>query len=349
MTISRSVTAAFLLALGAAGLVSQASAAKTPALERPAMASAKASRSLLQALAQAGSRIVAVGEYGHILYSDDQGQSWLQARVPVSVMLTSVHFVNAQEGWAVGHGGVILYSSDAGASWQLQRKDARNALDCDDGGNAAPGSADNCNKSAAPLLGVWFSDNQNGFAVGAYGYFLVTHDGGSSWQDASAALNNPEGWHLNAIQGLPGSNTLFIVGEHGMLFRSQDRGASWQTLPAPFEGSFFGVSALAPDMVLIYGLQGRLFASVDQGGSWRQVQSGVSSGLNAAARLSDGHVVVAGNAGVVLSAADARLNFITETRSDRQSINAVWPLANGGFLTAGEGGVKVLPAAAAGK
>ncbi|HEX6590660.1 MAG TPA: YCF48-related protein [Moraxellaceae bacterium] len=333
MNISRSVVAGLALALGLAGVSPVSVAAPQSAVDRPAIMSAKASRSLLLDLAQAGSRLVVVGDRGHILFSDDQGKSWVQAKVPVSVMLTSVYFANAQEGWAVGHNGVILYSSDAGASWQLQHAD-KDA---------------NSEKAGAPLLGVWFADNQNGFAVGAYGYFLATHDGGSTWSDNSSAISNTDGWHLNAIRGQQGGNTVFIVGEHGTLFRSQDKGASWQTLHAPFDGSFFGISPIAPDMVLLYGLQGRLFASSDQGGSWRQLQTGVTSGLNAATRLGNGHVVVAGNAGVVLSASDNGLNFITETRSDRQSITALWPLQDGGFLTAGDGGVKVLPAAAAGK
>lgn len=294
-------------------------------LERPAMVSAKASRSLMLGLAQAGKRLVAVGERGLAVYSDDNGKSWQQARVPVSVMLTAVSFPTAKEGWAVGHQGVILHSTDGGASWQLQRADH--------------GDSD---KAGAPLLDVWFADAQTGFAVGAYGYFLVTHDGGKTWIDNAAALDNPDGWHLNAIAAAPGGDTVFIVGERGRLFRSTDHGSSWSTLASPFDGSFFGVAPLAPDLVLVYGLQGRLFASHDNGNHWEQVQTGVSSGLNTALKLADGRVVVAGNAGVVLVAGDGRLNFVPETRPDRQSITALLPLAPNRLLAAGEGGVKSL-------
>lgn len=328
MKTSRFLFAGLVLAAGLASVSALAAAAQSAA-DRPALVSAKASHSLLIDLAKAGARLVAVGDRGHILFSDDQGNSWTQARVPVSVMLTSVYFANAQEGWAVGHQGVILYSSDAGAHWRLQRVD----------------KGSNSEKAGAPLLGVWFADNRNGYAVGAYGYFLVTHDGGTTWSDNAAALSNADGWHLNAIRGMSGTSTVFIVGEHGVLFRSLDKGMTWSSLASPFDGSFFGVAPIAPDMVLIFGLQGRLFASSDQGGQWRQVQTGVTSGLNAAARLDDGRVIVAGNAGVVLWARDHSLNLITETRSDRQSITAILPLPGNGFLTAGDGGVKSLPAA----
>lgn len=328
MKTSCSLVAVLALAVSLAGPVAVAATPKS-SVDRPATVSAKASRSLLLDLAQAGKRLVAVGDRGHILLSDDQGKSWIQAKVPVSVMLTSVHFPNAQEGWAVGHNGVILYSSDAGANWQLQRADKGSGSE----------------KAGAPLLGVWFADNQNGYAVGAYGYFLATHDGGTTWQDNSSALNNADGWHLNAIRGMSGGSSVFIVGEHGVVFRSLDKGVTWSALASPFDGSFFGVAPIAPDLVLIFGLQGRLFASVDQGGQWRQVQTGVTSGINAATRLEDGRIIVVGNAGVVLGAKDSSLNLIPETRSDRQSITAVLPLSGSGVLTAGDGGVKSLSAA----
>jgi photosystem II stability/assembly factor-like uncharacterized protein len=317
----------------------------TPAVaapERPAMASAKASRSLLLDVVQAGPRLVAVGEHGHIVYSDDSGQSWQQAKVPVSVLLTSVHFPSAQEGWAVGHHGVILHSADGGASWTLQR--AQDEADLKD--EAGASSAANFNKAGAPLLGVWFADTRRGYAVGAYGYFLATQDGGASWRDNSAAIANPDGLHLNAIRGLPGTGTVFIAGERGTLFRSQDGGLRWNALASPFDGSFFGIAPLAPDLVLITGLQGRVFASNNQGASWRPLQSGVTSGLNAATRLGDGTVVVAGNAGVLLRAQAPQLELVPMQGGERRSINALLALPGGGLLAVGEGGARLLPAGA---
>lgn len=292
-------------------------------LDRPAVASAKAAHTLLLDVALAGTRLVAVGDRGHIVYSDNQGGSWTQASVPVSVMLTAVHFATPQLGWAVGHHGVILHTTDGGLHWTLQRAD-REA---------------NSEKAGAPLLGVWFADENTGYAVGAYGYFLVTHDGGATWTDNSSAITNPDAWHLNAIRG-GASGPVFIVGEHGKLFRSLDRGATWSPLASPFDGSYFGVAPIAGDLVLIYGLQGRLFASADQGASWQQVQTGVTSGINAAIRLENGKVVVAGNAGVLLVAADKHLDFVSDQRADRQSITAVLPVGGEGLVTVGEGGAK---------
>ena len=81
----------------------------------------RAAQSLLLDIAQAGPRLVAVGERGHILYSDDDGQSWRQARVPTTQMLTSVCFINPGHGWAAGHDGIILVTDDGGETWRVQR------------------------------------------------------------------------------------------------------------------------------------------------------------------------------------------------------------------------------------
>ena len=89
-------------------------------LEIPAQPGAYALNGLMLDVGFASERLVAVGEYGGILYSDDQGVSWSQAQVPVQVTLTAVHFPSALKGWAVGHDAVILHSEDGGETWHKQ-------------------------------------------------------------------------------------------------------------------------------------------------------------------------------------------------------------------------------------
>ena len=89
-------------------------------LKTPAMQVSAAQNGVLIDLARAGTRLVAVGERGLVVFSDDNGQSWHQASVPVSVSLTAVQFVDAQQGWAVGHAGVVLATRDGGEHWTLQ-------------------------------------------------------------------------------------------------------------------------------------------------------------------------------------------------------------------------------------
>src|SRR5215208_6902757 len=145
-------TRRFLLALAsgaalAAMAATGASQGWQDVLDTPALGSPLAARGLLNGLVLAGNRLVAVGQRGHIVYSDDSGKTWAQATVPVSSDLVAVHFPTPQAGWAVGHDGVILHSADAGKSWTKQR-------------DGRPRDTE------TPLLDVWFQDSRIGYAVG---------------------------------------------------------------------------------------------------------------------------------------------------------------------------------------
>ncbi|MDB6083610.1 MAG: glycosyl hydrolase, partial [Gammaproteobacteria bacterium] len=91
---------------------------------QPAEHVAAANQEMMLSAALAGKRIVAVGNRGVVLLSDDDGKTYRQARtVPVSTSLTGVWFADAQVGWAVGHWGAILKTSDGGETWNIQRSD----------------------------------------------------------------------------------------------------------------------------------------------------------------------------------------------------------------------------------
>jgi len=310
------------LLLGAAPLV-QAAAADAASFSVP---SARAVSSLLLDVAHAGKRLVTVGERGHVLYSDDDGANWTQAKVPTRQMLTAVYFVDDQHGWAVGHDALILASSDGGATWSKQFEDL---------------------EREAPLLDVWFKDAQHGFAIGAYGALLATRDGGSTWDDVSDRLDNQDTYHLNAIADVPGAG-LFIVGEMGSLFRSTDGGATWETLEGPYQGSLFGVIASGePSGLLVFGLRGHLFHSTDAGETWQQVALSTASGadlefgLASAATLGDGSIVVVGHGGSVLRSTDHGNSFSVFNRPDRVSLAGVTAGADGKLVLVGQGGVRL--------
>lgn len=319
----------------------------------PAIASAKAQKALLIDVAAAGTRLVAVGERGHIVLSDDKGETWRQAAVPVRSLLTAVYFVDDRNGWAVGHESTVLATVDAGATWTLQNyKEFEPAGEPSEAELAAEDAAldeeyveeDNArvvgSREGVPLLDVWFADSARGIAVGAYGLMLRTVDGGKSWRDVSETVANREGWHFNAIAGAPGpSSVVIIAGEKGTLYRSVDSGATFAPASSPYGGSFFGATSTRNGSFYVYGLQGSLFRSGDGGGNWTRIETGISSGLNDGCELADGRVLIAGNAGVLLSVGGADSVFAVERRSDRQSVLSCAP-AGKGVAIVGEGGAK---------
>ena len=311
--------------LGCAALSAPALAAAAPASDAVyAIESAKAVKSLMLDVVHAGKRLVAVGDRGHILYSDDQGATWVQAKVPTRALLTSVFFVDDKHGWAVGHDAQILASEDGGATWTKQFEDL---------------------KREAPLLDVWFKDANSGFAVGAYGALLETTDGGKHWEDASDRLDNEDQFHLNGIASVKDAG-LFIVGEQGSMFRSADWGQTWEKLEGPYQGSLFGVIGTAQaNTLLAYGLRGNLYRSTDFGSTWEQVElkatrGALEFGLSGATLLDDGAIVIVGNGGSVIRSNDNGETFSVFNRPDRISVSAVTAAGNGNLILAGQGGVR---------
>ncbi len=302
------------------------------AANKPARIEPLASASLLLDLAQAGKRIVAVGERGHVLLSDDQGASWRQAKsVPTRAMLTAVYFADGEYGWAVGHDETILNTVDGGETWTRT--------------HFAP-------EAQQPLLDLWFANRVSGIAVGAYGAYLTTNDGGRTWQvskfspppDPKAPPLEegelPPDYHLNRIVGV--GARLYIAAEGGRLYRSDDRGANWRALPSPYEGSLFGLVPIRGEGLLAFGLRGHLFRSADGGETWHELQSHTTAMLTDGIAVNDLRVIIGGLAGVLLISSDAGETFRLTQQDDRKGVSALLPGAAGSVIVAGEGGVRII-------
>jgi photosystem II stability/assembly factor-like uncharacterized protein len=307
---------------------------------KPAEIEPLAPGSLLLDLAVAGSRLVAVGERGHVLLSDDQGASWRQAKsVPTRAMLTAVYFVDSDYGWAVGHDETIVNTVDGGENWTRS--------------HFAP-------EAQQPLLDLWFANRVSGIAVGAYGAYFTTNDGGRHWSSAKFAPppakvpqhdgeaapgegDLPPDYHLNRIVGV--GNRLYVAAEGGQLYRSDDRGATWRVLPSPYEGSFFGLVPIRGEGLLAFGLRGHLYKSADAGETWAQLDSHTTAMLTDGIAINDLRVIISGLAGVMLVSGDGGETFRLTQQDDRKGLSAVLPGPAGKVIVAGEGGVRTLPIA----
>lgn len=287
------------LACNGGGALAAPSAGATPPariLPHPSIPAPLASQSLLLGAAWAGSRLVAVGDRGHILLSDDQGAHWRQAPSPSDATLTAVHFIDARQGWAVGHDATILRTRDGGETWTLQ--------------NFKP-------DWEQPLMDVLFDDATHGIAIGAYGLFMETTDGGDTWTRRKVG---DEDMHLNAIFALPTAQdtaTLVMVGESGSVLVSRDRGQTWTPSPTNYTGSFFGGVALGPADFLVFGLQGHVLRTRDGGGSWQEIATGTKAGLMGGTRDARGDVVIVGALGAMLISRDGGQTFHLTERPDR--------------------------------
>ena len=281
-------------------------------------------RLLLADAVHLGGRIVAVGDHGYVVFSDDQGLTWKRARTPAAPLLTAVEFTDPRTGFAVGHDSVILATTDAGETWTLRF--------------SAP-------TEQRPLLDVAFISKTEGFAVGAYGAFYETHDAGKTWKPRKIIEDDK---HLNAIL-VVGEARLLILGETGTILTSGDAGRTWELVPAPYKGSFFGGLVAADGSVIAFGLRGRIFRSTDAGRSWSAVQNPSSATLMGGAKLADGSLAIAGSAGTLLVSRDNGRSVTAVATGTMRAFAKALPGPNKGVLLIGETGARALalPAPAA--
>lgn len=312
--------------------------------------SARASSRVLLAVSRAGKRLVSVGERGIILLSDDDGKTWRQAKVPVSVSLTNLRFITDTKGWAVGHGGVVLHSTDGGETWVKQLDGSRAAALALDavrakvrrGGEPVRKQLAEAERLVAdgpdkPFLDVHFSDENHGFVVGAYGLAFATEDGGEHWQPWLDRIPNPQGKHLYSVRA--SGSGLFIAGERGALFRSSDGGKTFAEINTPYAGTFFGILAGTKGELVVFGLRGNAYWSGDSGESWEKVVSGSPATLTDGVRLSDGTLVLVDQAGHVLQSRDQGRSFERLQLANASPASGVAQAADGTLIRTGVRGV----------
>ncbi|MBI5920698.1 MAG: glycosyl hydrolase [Betaproteobacteria bacterium] len=275
--------------------------AAPPRLFREAPQIAKVEVAPILAAAYTGKRVVAVGDFGIVILSDD-GKIFRQAKtVPTRSVLTSVFFIDAEHGWAVGHDGTVIATSDAGETWQVLRVESG---------------------KDRVLLSVWFENAQHGFAVGQFGLVLETADGGKTWNERRLLEGDAGDKHL--LQIVPaGAGLVLMVAEAGAILRSEDSGKSWQLVQTDNRGSFWTGLALNDGTLLVAGMRGHIYRSTDRGLTWKEVPSTTLQSLTGLVQNKDGTVRVAGLSGTVLSSKDQGQTYTASVLPERNNLTAI--------------------------
>jgi photosystem II stability/assembly factor-like uncharacterized protein len=327
-------TAGWVLAQDAEPAADAAPAEKPVAVTkpRPSEIMPLAQRSPMLALVTTGKHLVAVGDRGQILVSNN-GRNWAQVQTPVRSPLTAVNFVDDMNGWAVGHDATILHTANGGKTWELQNFNA---------------------ELEKPYLSVLFLDANTGFAVGAYGLASKTTDGGKTWADLDAPAIRGEELHLNDIIKL-GNGNLLVAGEQGTIGLSADSGNTWEKLTSPYEASLFGALPVGEKGALVFGLRGNVFINTDvRSKSWTKIDTKTVDTFFGGTTTADGKLVLVGLSGTILvidpATNEARALKIRKdemiagrriTDVVTSTLSAVIPYKEG-LLVAGDEGIQTL-------
>jgi photosystem II stability/assembly factor-like uncharacterized protein len=269
----------------------------------------RSDRIVLMEIVRTGDRLVAVGERGFTLVSDDEGRSWKAHPTPVDRTLTGVAFKDAgTTGVAVGHGGTVIRTEDGGQNWHR--------VPLADAGSDS-------------LLGVVNLGGDHFVAYGAFGLYFDSVDAGKTWQKRMV-LSEDFDRHISQV--LPvGTSSLLLVAESGTLARSDDGGATWTALTSPYQGSYFGALVTRSGAILVFGMRGNVYRSTDMGATWQKIPLATTVSLMYGQQLEDGRVLLVGNSGLIALSKD-----------DGQTLDLHWSPARRGFAGLAEDGQQII-------
>ncbi len=330
-------------------------------LDRPALKVNDPAHCVLLDVTLAGSRMVAVGERGIIIFSDDDGVTWRQADVPTSYTLTAVYFPTPQQGWAVGHGGVVLHTKDAGETWVRQLDGVRTAymalktaqayaerLGPEDAGarrflrnaqymveDLKPAGQEK-DIPDKPFLDLYFENEKKGFVIGSYGLSFETEDGGNNWQCWMDHVEDPMDLHLYSIRVV--GNTYYIAGERGLFLISRDGGNFFRRVETPYSGTYFDMEVAPTGEIVLVGLRGNAYWSEDQGATFNKTDVPNEISFSAAARLEDGTMLFANQAGMLMESRDQGRTIRPIDTPRLEPISSILPFGKDELMTVGYAG-----------
>ena len=324
-------------------------------LQLPAVRSERATSARLFGLDKAGERLVVVGQRGFILYSDDWGDSWQQADVPVRSTLLSVNFATPLLGWAAGHDGVVLHTEDGGETWRKQldgyqavqigleyyRKLAQENPD-NEAYALLVGEMEFAQEQGAdrPFLFVYFVDEQFGIAAGAYGLLFRTLDGGASWHPRMEIADNYGFRHMFDYEMV--GDTYYSTGEMGMVLSQSERETTVKTVIPFYDGSFYTMISTESGGLIVAGLRANAFRSTDEGKTWQFLELPTTASVFGSARLQDGRVVLVTQAGEILLGNVEGTSFINVPVDKPFPFSGVIEGRPGELILVGRAGIKKL-------
>ncbi|MBS1903677.1 MAG: T9SS type A sorting domain-containing protein [Bacteroidetes bacterium] len=218
--------------------------------------------------------VVAVGDYGEILYSFDGGNSWNRSYFGSFSSIKGVSMYSDKLGMVVGQDGVLMRTTDGGATWEfIPRKPEIQTF------------------RTVKMM----PDGKTGFAAGGNGAILITSDSGHTWLPTVSGTNQNL---LASILDTDGRG--FIVGEFGTMLSTTNAGASWKQVPLATTKHFRCITQASRNAIYIGGDSALFLRSTDGGQYWTRYHGPLpdSFGINGIAFFDSSRGMIASPAGI---------------------------------------------------
>ena len=218
-----------------------------------------------------GTRVIAVGQHGLVLDSDDAGETWTERERFTSAALLDVDCGDRTELY-VGQSGELYRRHDGELEAVSSGTDAR-------------------------LMSVGQSPDGNlAVAVGAFGAILISTDDGRTWQHSSldwfAVLEDYVEPHLYDVH-VANDGSITVIGEFALVLQSTDGGMTWQKRHQG-ESSLFGLNIDSVGIGFAVGQEGTVLTTRDAGESWAAIATPSNDILLNVGRTAAGDIVATG-------------------------------------------------------
>ncbi len=156
------------------------------------------------------------------------------------------------------------------------------------------------------LTSVYFSDSQNGTAVGG-NITLRTSDGGETWLDDidTMAINNP--WRC--VNGVRVGGIFYLCGGNGKIMKYEN--GQYINQNSGTTKILNSLSFVTNNLGYVVGQDGLILKTTNGGQQWFQQQSGTTAWLTSVNAIDENNVLVAGDSGYILQTTNGGDNWIT--------------------------------------
>lgn len=182
------------------------------------------------------------------------------------------------------------------------------------------------------LNSIDFFDDNFGCAIGSYGVFMCTADGGSTY---SSGIVSGEP-NLNSVKCLS-SSVYLAVGNNGIIAKTTNSGTNWSTTSLGTT-IFNDIYFINSNTGWIAGEGGKIYKTTDGGTNWNAKTSGTTNSLRDIFFINDQKGWACGNNGELLITSDGGENWVKYHSNTSNQLRSVFFLnASEGWMTGSNG------------
>ncbi len=258
-----------------------------------------------------------------ILKTTNSGKVWKTQYCASGDPLKSVYFLDHNIGWAD-----VFKTTNGGENWSLNSSNIYNIssiffIDQDTGwatgSEYSPGvfkSTDGgqtwIEKSSSNCSSLYFTNINNGWAVGAYGTILKSTDKGETWVTKTSGTTT----YLNSVK-FYNLNLGMCVGNMGIVLLSTDAGESWVSKNSGNANDLMSITFTNSTSAWIAGINGTILQTTDLGNNWTSFDGVTSKNLNTIYFSNE-------NTGWVSGLSGAMFKYSTEPIPPSNHFTKVW-------------------------